>query len=491
MRMKKWLSFLLSAAIAATLAPPDVIMAAAPKADVWDTTAAEGSEGGYADTIDGTISGTFGQELTWNIDREGNFKIEGTGKMPDIKLSEDIPWNDYRSEIKSVVVGEGITNIGDLSFYDCEQLTEVSLPDSLTEIGPVAFAYCSKLDGLTLANNITKIGDLALFTCTGISEMVIPSSVLNIGNDVFRDCKSLKNIYFLGNAPAFGNNQVFDGDTLTLHYPAGAVTGWDELKATGFGADNITWRAGCYGNNHVWETDYRVDTEASCTSEGSKSIHCTLCDETKDRQVIRGGHTYETVVTKATVSQNGKLAQRCLKCGTEASSQTIYAPKTVTLEKASYQYSKKAFTPAVAVTDNSGQVIPPNCYTVSYSNNTAVGTASVNITFQGNYSGTLTSTFVINPKGTSISKLKAKTKGFVVKWKKQSVQTSGYQIQYAQNNKMKSAKTVKIGNSKTKTKTISKLKARKKYFVRIRTFKTVKGVKYYSSWSAVKKITTK
>ena len=98
---------------------------------------------------------------------------------------------------------------------------------------------------------------------------------------------------------------------------------------------------------------------------------------------------------------------------------------------------------------------------------------------------------LINPKGTSISKLKAKTKGFVVKWKKQSVQTSGYQIQYAQNNKMKSAKTVKIGNSKTKTKTISKLKARKKYFVRIRTFKTVKGVKYYSSWSAVKKITTK
>ena len=91
----------------------------------------------------------------------------------------------------------------------------------------------------------------------------------------------------------------------------------------------------------------------------------------------------------------------------------------------------------------------------------------------------------------SDGELKAKTKGFVVKWKKQSVQTSGYQIQYAQNNKMKSAKTVKIGNSKTKTKTISKLKARKKYFVRIRTFKTVKGVKYYSSWSAVKKITTK
>ena len=78
-----------------------------------------------------------------------------------------------------------------------------------------------------------------------------------------------------------------------------------------------------------------------------------------------------------------------------------------------------------------------------------------------------------------------------MKWKKNRTQTTGYQIQYSTSSKFKGAKTVTVSKNKTTNKTISKLKAKKKYFVRIRTYKKTAAAKYYSSWSKVKKVTTK
>ena len=443
---------------------------------------------------DELINGSFGDNLIWNLDQEGNFIIEGTGNMPSIRLTEDIPWNAYRGDIKSVVVGEGITSIGETAFFDCELLSEVSLPKSLELIAPGAFAYCTKLDSIKFEENVAIIEVLAFYACVSLKEVVIPSGVVRIGDEAFGNCKSLKDVWFSGSCPlsqpVTDNGPAFLGSTLTLHYPNEFAAGWEELIASGFGTENITWSLYCI--NHTWESDYRIDAKADCTTEGSESIHCISCAEVKDQRILPAtGHRFETVVTKATTSQNGSIVQKCSVCGHIASSETIYAPKSVTLAKDSYQCTNKALTPAVTVSDSSGRVISSGNYTVSYSNNTAVGTAVVSVAFQGNYSGTLTKTFVINPKGTSVSKLKAKAKGFEVKWKKQTAQTTGYQIQYALNKKFKGAKTVKIAKNKTVKRTVSKLKSKKKYYVRIRTYKTVKGVTYYSSWSAVKNVKTK
>ncbi|MDD7699339.1 MAG: fibronectin type III domain-containing protein, partial [Spirochaetia bacterium] len=83
-------------------------------------------------------------------------------------------------------------------------------------------------------------------------------------------------------------------------------------------------------------------------------------------------------------------------------------------------------------------------------------------------------------------------KAFTAKWKKQSTQTSGYQIVYSTNSKFKSGnKYVTIKSNKTTTKKITKLKAKKKYYVKVRTYKTVNGTKYYSGWSSAKAVTTK
>jgi hypothetical protein len=140
-----------------------------------------------------------------------------------------------------------------------------------------------------------------------------------------------------------------------------------------------------------------------------------------------------------------------------------------------------------------GKDINSQYYTVTYKNNKKVGEATVTVKFKGDYSGTLTTTFTINPKTTSLKKVtSAKTKTLTVKWKKQASQTTGYEIQYATDKKFtKNKTTVTVSSAKTTSKTITGLSAKKKYFVRIRTYKTVNGTKYYSAWSKAKSVKTK
>lgn len=117
--------------------------------------------------------------------------------------------------------------------------------------------------------------------------------------------------------------------------------------------------------------------------------------------------------------------------------------------------------------------------------------------FIGNYTGFASTEYKVKPRATNISGVSTKKKGFTVKWKKKSDlgDVSGYQIQYSTSSKFKNAKSVTISKNKTVSKKITKLKAKKKYYVRIRTYKTVKvngkNVKIYSSWSKTKSVKTK
>ena len=170
---------------------------------------------------------------------------------------------------------------------------------------------------------------------------------------------------------------------------------------------------------------------------------------------------------------------------------------SVKLAKTSYVYDGKVKKPAVVAKNNKGEKITSKDYTVKYAAGCKnVGTYTVKVTFKGDYKGTFTKTFNINPKGTSLSKVKAARKSFSATWKKQSKQTSGYQLQYSTNKKFaKAVKTSTISKNTTVKKTVKKLSAKKTYYVRVRTYKTVKvgkkSVKIYSGWSAAKKVKTK
>ncbi|MCR5666543.1 MAG: N-acetylmuramoyl-L-alanine amidase [Eubacterium sp.] len=170
--------------------------------------------------------------------------------------------------------------------------------------------------------------------------------------------------------------------------------------------------------------------------------------------------------------------------------QTVSEAKEVTVAKSSYTYTGSAIKPAVTVTATDGSIISDDNYSVSYASNKSIGTATVTVTLSGDYDGTLTTTFKIVPKKSKIKSVTSKKKGFTVKFKKVSTKIiTGYQIQYSTKKSFSSSKKKNISSSKT-SKKITGLKGGKKYYIRIRTYKTVNGAKYYSAWSAVKSVKT-
>ena len=207
-------------------------------------------------------------------------------------------------------------------------------------------------------------------------------------------------------------------------------------------------------------------------------------------------HSYTVVTKKATLKKDGSRIEKC-SCGAIKSQKKIYYPKKITLSDNNLVYNGKGQKPQVKITDSKGQKINSSNYTLKYKNNSKVGTASVTITFKNDYSGSLKKTFTIVPKSTNIFKLTAKCKGFAVKWKRQSTQITGYEIAYSTSSKFtkKTTKTVSVKNAKATSKTISNCKPKKKYYIRVRTYKAekMKGKtqKFYSSWSKVKSVKTK
>jgi hypothetical protein len=239
---------------------------------------------------------------------------------------------------------------------------------------------------------------------------------------------------------------------------------------------------------------------ATCVTKGTTRYTATAIVDgqevtaTKDVQDIDlAKHKQKSTVKQATLTKNGKITYTCTVCHKKLKDSTIYYPKTIKLSKTTYTYDGKVKKPTVSVTDSKGKKIATSNYTVTYaSGRKNVGVYKVTIKFKGNYKGEKTLTFNINPKGTSVSKLTAKSKAIVVKVKKQATQTTGYQIQYSTDKSFKkNVKTVKIKKNSTVSTTIKKLSAKKKYYVRVRTYKTMSGKKYYSSWSSVKNATAK
>lgn len=235
---------------------------------------------------------------------------------------------------------------------------------------------------------------------------------------------------------------------------------------------------------------------ATCAQKGSEERICSVCGEKESREIpADANHVYETKVTPATMEKNGSSAKFCTICGDEQESTVIYAVKTITL--ASCVYNGKAQKPSVTVKDIKGKTLKANVdYTVSSPKDAKnVGRYTATIKFKGNYEGEEKRTFDITQEESTISKLTAKKQGFTVSWKKQISQIAGYEIAYSTDSKFgkKNTKTVTADTSST-SKTVSGLSAGKKYYVRIRAYKTVrvgeKSVKVYFAWSKVKTVVT-
>lgn len=235
---------------------------------------------------------------------------------------------------------------------------------------------------------------------------------------------------------------------------------------------------------------YKFNNETTSLDLNGETIwYYSLLDMTpnNDNPCING-HTKARTVTKATINKNGKIVTTCSVCKKTLSTAIIPKISSVKLSSNTFTYNGKTIKPSVIVKDSKGKKVNNSNYTVAYSKGLKnVGNYKVTIKFKGNYSGTVNKTFTIVPKSTTLTKLSSSKKKVTIKWKKQVSQTNGYQLQYSLNSNFKSAKVLNVTNNKATSKSISNLKSKKKYYVRIRTYKNVKvngkSTKLYSTWS--------
>jgi len=186
-------------------------------------------------------SGACGENLTWVLDTDGTMTISGTGPMTVWEVPEDVPWAEDILEIKKLIIEDGVTTVGDWAFFGAENLADVSLAQSITQIGPYVFGINSSLTSIALPEGIARIED-GLFNGSGLTGIVIPENVTYIGASAFEASKSLREIVFTGDAPQM-HNSMAHMVTATVYYPAANQT-WSYDKVAWmieFIVGELTW----------------------------------------------------------------------------------------------------------------------------------------------------------------------------------------------------------------------------------------------------------
>ncbi|MFQ7691259.1 cellulase family glycosylhydrolase [Ruminococcus bicirculans (ex Wegman et al. 2014)] len=369
----------------------------------------------------------------------------------------------YRNNLNVGVTTVIATGMGDYTGYTSKNFT---ITKRAMAGGTVSVASSVSFTGSNVAPSVTvKVAGRTL--TNGTDYTVSYSNNKNVGTS---------NVYVYGKGNYSGSlSAKFD------IVPAKQQIQKLETKYKGF---YIDWAQ--KGSATGYDVEYSVNANMS----GAVSKHLTANKpDTLTVSGLAGDKTYYVRVRSYT-NVNGKVyygAWSDIKSIKTANNDITKATVSGISTKA---FTGKAITQNVTVKVGNTVLKNGTDYTVSYSNNKKVGKATVKITGKGKYGGVITKTFKINPAKQEIQKLTAKSKAFFVDWAQKGSAT-GYEIQYATNSKFTGAKKVTITNNKTDKTTVSKLSANKKYYVRVRSYTTVGGTKYYGAWSAVKNVTTK
>lgn len=260
-----------------------------------------------------------------------------------------------------------------------------------------------------------------------------------------------------------------------------------------------------------------ASTAASTAAEEIKTIADTITDPAVKEEAGKAASEASSAAAEASsaATDAGKAQDAAKESSTSADESVADRIGTpmIKLSKTAFTYKYKVKTvkktqkavataqkPTVTVTLN-GKAVSTDNYDVAYSNekSAAIGQYTVTVTLKGQYSGSATATYTINPKAVKLKKVAKGKKMFTASWAKLSKNDikfkaiDGYQIRYATKSNFSGAKTISAGTRTAVKKVVKKLKGKKKYYVQLRTYKKVKGVtggKLFSAWSAKKTVTT-
>ena len=280
--------------------------------------------------------GPCGENLWWEYE-DGVLTITGTGDMNDYVERNDAPWLIYRDEITTVVVEEGCTGIGNLTFCYCPNLTSVSLPDSVVRLGFFCFRGCASLAELDLPENLTVIGDYALAEtalqsvdlpagiteipyglfsdCAALTSITIPEAVTSIGSFAFSHCEALIEIAIPRGVTQIGMEAFTFCGNLTDVYFGGTPAEWNAINigVANEGLTGATIHYALCDHEHA----HPEHKDATCTEPGYDRTLCDDCGGVLSEEILPAlGHDYENHEAKApTCTEGGWNAyQTCSRC---------------------------------------------------------------------------------------------------------------------------------------------------------------------------------
>lgn len=416
------------------------------------------------------------------------------------------------THIEKVKLSKGMTAIP-AGMFTNQKVKNVEIPEGIKTIGKRAFAG-NRVETLKLSGTVEKIDEYAFWN-NQIKELEIPGNVKTIGRYAFQRTQdsikaSINKVILHEGLESIGKQafyQTLTSECKSIDLPttvkvldAAAFEGNAKVTLISLVEDQVN-AVGDYakvvakGTAHEIVLIHKVTFDAG---EGKADAETARTD--KDGKLaelpdaVRDGYTFEgwftaaeggVAVTADTVFDKDTTVFAHWK------KNVVSATPSVKLSTFAYTYNGKVKTPGVKVSVN-GTVLTKDNYSVSYGKGRKnVGKYTVKVTLKNDYAGSKTVSFKINPPKAAVKKLKKGKKSFTVYVKKQSKQTSGYQVQYSTSKKFKSPKTKSLTSYKKTSLKVKKLKKHKKYYVRVRTYKKVGKAKYYSSWSSAKSVKTK
>ena len=220
----------------------------------------------------GTQSGTWGSNITWTLDDQGVLTLEGTGEI-EFDYFEQVPWKSL--SFTKLVIGDGITKIGQQVFKGCKGMTSVTIPSSVTSIEYYAFWECTGLTSVTIPSSVTSIGRSAFYGCRGLTSVTIPSSVTSIESGAFGGCTGLTKIESLAETPpSCASNAFYRVNNCVLTVPANSVEaykaaeGWKEFYSIVAGISSVT-----KGNNVSISASNGVITVAGVAGNNAVEVY--------------------------------------------------------------------------------------------------------------------------------------------------------------------------------------------------------------------------
>ena len=421
------------------------------------------------DKLNDNISYTFNSKT-------GELVIKGSGDTDDYINS---PFAYIGTNIKSVVIENGITGIGARLFRNCTLTERIQISESVLDIDVTAFDGCTGIKefSVDIENEVYSSFDGILYS-KDLSKLVkYPSAKIDERFETLKNTTTVCKGSFKGSVNL--KTIVLSSETVNIE------ENFENLGISVEGEKETPTPDSTHHHDPIYKTVY-----PTCSEYGYVEFTCRTCDvKFINKYICPTKHKFTEKITPATTESDGHIVTVCIVCGYIKEDKLINKIDNVSLDYSSAVYDKYQFSPNVNVVDSNGNPLTVNVdylYTLPLGRKN-VGMYSYDITYLGNFIGTSRLLLFIYPQSPIFKKIVLSKNEVELQWDKITAQSEGYEVQYSTNSDFISDNHYVTVNSKNaKSLKLQGLKSKKNYYFRIRTFKNVsENNTFYSQWSRI------